>query len=143
MWVVAWLAVGCGGVQSICATESGLEVEPNLTAQLAAAVDYWESEGHGGFIVTNSGSCDIPVRRGETGEVPSTSSARSIVTYVAMTDECIPRYVMLNAKDWPYVQDEENQVRVLAHEIGHLHCLEHTESGVMSETRFLDEFSAR
>lgn len=132
------LAVGCGS-QTVCATAEAEEFEPRITEYLRLAVAYWDDQGRRGLEVVKGPHCHVPVKL--TDEI--TTFARTNIKVPFHSDAaCWGREILLNPSMWGEIVDGRHEVRVIAHEIGHIHCLpdDHGGAGVMSYKRDVHGF---
>lgn len=123
------LVVGCSG-ETICATPEALRVDPDLNATIRTAVEYWADQGSAWLIPTTETDCDVPVM---TGSFDDGTWAESKVTVPLMDPtNCFTEHIRISVDDWAEVKEQGMEVRVLTHEVGHLYCENHTDTGVMS-----------
>ncbi len=121
----ALLLAGCG-TQTICASREAQELDPTLNDAIAQAVAYWDERGYGGLSATDGENCDVPVHPRPLSHYASAVTITNMPGY-----ECYPERVKLSETRWVEVMRRGAQVRVMTHEVGHLHCLDDAEEGVM------------
>jgi hypothetical protein len=120
------LVAGCGE-QTICATREAQEIEPRMNEIIALAVAYWADQGYTGLRATNGDDCDVPVR---PVAVPEAMAATSL---------CEMDAIDFDPQKWPKAQRLGAEVKLIAHEIGHMYCFEDSADGVMSYEAHVDE----
>ncbi len=138
--LIALLGTACSGTQTVCATDEALAYEPRMHEILVEAVAYWTDLGWEGVRVVEGNSCDVPVTFDES--VPRVAITKTDVPFFDET-ACAGVYIRINPLRWAEVIDRGAEVRVLSHEIGHLHCLEDIEigGGVMSQAWHVSQLS--
>lgn len=122
------LAVGCGN-QTVCATDEALAFEPRMHEILTKAVAYWDDRGRYGVTVVEGNDCDVPVT--VSADIPGAAQAM-VGELIFDTTVCWSDGVSIHPDRWTNLAGFE--VRVMAHEVGHLLCLDDIEigDGVMS-----------
>lgn len=120
------LLLTCCGTQTICASREAQELDPALNDAIAEAVAYWEDRGYSGLTATDGHNCDVPVHPRPLSYYASAVTIDDVPGY-----ECYPDRVKVSETRWSEVMRRGAQVRVMTHEVGHLHCLDDAEEGVM------------
>lgn len=114
---------GCG-TKTICATREAQKLDPNMNDSIAEAVAYWEDRGYSGLTATDGFNCDVPVRPASMKPVAHAQTIHTVVS-----DDCWPDFVEINPDRWDEVIERDARTMVLAHEVGHLHCLDDANDG--------------
>lgn len=127
-FLFALLLAGCG-TQTICASREAQKLDPTLNDAIARAVAYWGDLGYSGLTATDGYSCDVPVHPQPLGHYAAAVTLDDVPGY-----ECYPDRVKISETRWPEVMRRGAQVRVMTHEVGHLHCLDDAEEGIMAWT---------
>ena len=129
-------------VRTICADTVAREIDSTLEDTIGTALEFWQSvrQPEAEWMRHDPGAarCDIRVYfSGEEGSWKDKEMARA---KIAGTWEpgCTPRWIALRELHWETVRAEDWAFGVLVHEIGHLLCLPHAESGPMQPDGGLD-----
>lgn len=122
-WALALCLVGCS-TPTICATREAQKLDPALNDAIAEAVAYWEKRGYSGLTATDEVSCDVPVRPAVIKPIAHAQTMHTIAS-----DDCWPELIEINPDRWNEVMERDARTMVLAHEVGHLHCLDDADSG--------------
>lgn len=162
------LAVGCGSAdvserpmafvpvqkteepapKTVCVSERAAAADPDLHQIVTAAFAYWQSdEDVDGVaqweLVEPSDDCDVPIIfSGESvGWKSETQAAGLLVEGRMEPGKCEPYTILLRHDRWEETVKYGWAFPVLAHEIGHMFCLPHSEDpdDVMSPSIGMDE----
>lgn len=104
-------------------------MDERLPEILELAVAYWADLGRRGVVAVDGTHCDVPV----TTSTAMHSFARTDFTEpIHDRMACWSDAVVVNPDKWPTLVAGGYEVRVLAHEVGHVHCLDDAPTGIMS-----------
>lgn len=133
------LAVGCGN-QTVCASEDALAMDSRMPEIIELAVSYWDDRGWRGVTAVDGHICDVPVTVDTT--VPRYAET-DVTEPIHDRTACSGERVRINPERWGALVELGTEVRVMAHEVGHVHCLEDIQAGngVMSYRAHVDGFA--
>lgn len=148
------LAVGCGSAdvserpmvfapvenseepkpKTVCVSERAAAADPDLHQIVTAAFAYWEAEKAvedvaNWELVEPSDDCDVPILfSGESvGWKSETQAAGLLVEGRMEPGKCEPYTILLRQDRWEQTVKDGWAFPVLAHEIGHIFCLPHSD----------------
>lgn len=121
-------------VLTICADTIAREIDPTIDTMIQDSLLYWQDEpGVEALRWDDSGDCDVPVYFADESRFSGTQGARAKISGNWGEGNCSPFHIELREARWDEFIENDWTFILIAHEMGHLLCKRHEESGIMSK----------